>query len=239
MLSKTVESHLRLLRMLSVGTWLLSALLLYLASYLPLFDSSPRVVLDGNDSLFLRWDAFHFGHIAKEFYVYEHEWAFFPGLPLFIMRLGAFVLHWLGILQSSSPFTWGNVLKSGALLVTTTGANTTLYELTLRLTGSPQMALLSSLLSLLPSSPATLRLVPYTEPFFTFLSYKGMFRIHLDQHELNVMSVGMLYCANSNWFRALACFWFASYFRSNGFLLSGFIVWGMLVEPVLLRQKAS
>lgn len=177
--SETVKNHLRLIRVLSVSTWLLSTLLLYLASYLPLFDSSPRVLLDGLDSPFLRWDVFHFGHIATEGYVYEYEWAFFPGLPFFVMRAGAFVLHSLGILQSSGAFTWGNVLKSGALIVASTGANTTLYELTLKLTDSTQIAFLSSLLSLLPSSPATLRLVPYTEPFFTYLSYKGTFRNHL------------------------------------------------------------
>ncbi|KAK7692820.1 hypothetical protein QCA50_004455 [Cerrena zonata] len=218
--SGTVANHLRLIRVLSVCTWLLSTLLLNLASYLPLFDSSPRVVLNGSDSPFLRWDVFHFGHIATEGYIYEYEWAFFPGLPFFVMRLGAFVLHSLGILQSSSAFTWDNILKSGALIVAVTGANTTLYELTLELTGSPQMAFLSSLLSLLPSSPATLRLVPYTEPFFTFLSYKGM-----------------LYCARSRWFPALACFWLAANFRSNGFMLNGFIIWGMLVEPILFHRK--
>ena len=49
----------------------------------------------------------------------------------------------------------------------------TLYNLTLHHFGSPAFALLTSLLSLLCSSPATLRHAPCTEPFFTYLSYKG------------------------------------------------------------------
>jgi hypothetical protein len=48
-----------------------------------------------------------------------------------------------------------------------------LYLLSLHHFKSPHMALLASLLAILPSSPATFLFVPYTEPFFTYLSYRG------------------------------------------------------------------
>lgn len=47
----------------------------------------------------------------------------------------------------------------------------------------------------------------------------------------------MLYCAQSNWFLATLCFTFASTFRSNGILLSGFILWGLLIQPFLTTAK--
>lgn len=65
---------------------------------------------------------------------------------------------------------------AGTLLVATVsvGIVHTLYDLTLHLFGSPAFALLASLLSLLSSSPPTLRYASYTEPFFTYFSYKGL-----------------------------------------------------------------
>ncbi|CAL1707970.1 unnamed protein product [Somion occarium] len=221
--SARIASDLRLIRVLSVSTWLLSALLVHLASYLPLFDSSPQVVL-GEDisrtvSPLLRWDAFHFGHIAKHGYVYEYEWAFFAGTPL-VMRKTAQLCHLLGLFNSEDALTWPNILFSGASIACLCGTASTLYELTLELTASPSFALLSSLLSLLPSSPATLRLAPYTEPFFTYLSYKGM-----------------LSCARARWTLAAIFFTLAGVFRSNGFMLSGFLLWGMVIDPILSHRN--
>lgn len=47
----------------------------------------------------------------------------------------------------------------------------------------------------------------------------------------------MLHCARTQWFSASVCFALASAFRSNGILLGGFVVWGMLVQPFLDRKR--
>ena len=57
-------------------------------------------------------------------------------------------------------------------------------------------------------------------------------------HELNVL-LGMLACAESRWALASVYFALAGVFRSNGILLSGFILWGMLVEPFVRTRSVS
>lgn len=145
---------------------LLCLLLLQVSSRLPLFDSSPLLVTSSKWAQpLLRWDTFHFLHIAEHGYVYENEWAFFPGVP-FVIRISAQLL--------SFPFNSKlNPLVAGALAALACDTTRTLYHLTFHHLGSPSLAYLTALLSLMPSSPATLYLVPYSEPFFTYLSYKG------------------------------------------------------------------
>lgn len=65
-----------------------------------------------------------------------------------------------------------------------------------------------------------------------------VFRPSYISHELNVFP-GMLACAESQWAFASFYFCLAGVFRSNGILLSGFILWGMLVEPVVNARKVS
>ncbi|KAJ3490905.1 hypothetical protein NLI96_g1087 [Meripilus lineatus] len=232
--SDTVKRHLSSLRLFQFSSWALSLLLVYLASYLPQFDSSPEVIANltptdtTSDNLLLhalqrlpllRWDAFYFGHIALRGYVYEQEWAFFPGIS-FVMRNSARLWNLIFARDLSAPLTWNGVLIGGFAATCFTQTAPTLYHLTLHHLGSPSAAYLTALLSLLSSSPATLRLVAYTEPFFTFFSYKGM-----------------LYCAKSQWFLASLSFALAGTFRSNGFMLGGFILYGLLIEPVLYRKR--
>ncbi|KAJ3567054.1 hypothetical protein NP233_g6617 [Leucocoprinus birnbaumii] len=45
----------------------------------------------------------------------------------------------------------------------------------------------------------------------------------------------MLYCAREQWVFATLCFTLASAFRSNGFFLAGFVIWGTLYPS--LQQK--
>ncbi|THH29853.1 hypothetical protein EUX98_g4326 [Antrodiella citrinella] len=118
--------------------------------------------------------------------------------------------------------SWSAFLAAGTLACCFISSSTTLYDLTLHHTHSPTAAYLSALLSLIPTSPVTLRFVAYSEPFFTYLSYTGM-----------------LYCARSQWLWAACSFTLAGTFRSNGFMLSGFIIWGLLVEPTLNRKQVS
>ncbi|KAF9071075.1 GPI mannosyltransferase 2 [Rhodocollybia butyracea] len=179
-------------------------LLAYWTSYLPLFDASPDLVQTSKWSKpLLRWDMFHFAHIAEQGYVYEHEWAFFPGLP--------FVL---------SFWNANNMLWAGGMISVACDTTLVLYRLSLYHFESPNLAFLVALLSLLPSSPATMRMAPYNEPFFTYFSYRGL-----------------LYCTQSKWFFATLCFALAGAFRSNGVLLSGFILWGILIQPFLESGK--
>lgn len=145
------DKHRRLIFRLSILSRLLVFVLVHLsAHFLPLFDSSPVLV-----ELFpllrplFRWDVFHFSHIAHRSYVYEHEWAFFPGLP-FIMRYDTL-----------------------ALAVLACDTSQMLYTLSLYHLPSPSHALLATLLSLLPSNPVTAYFAPYTEPFFNYFSYWG------------------------------------------------------------------
>ncbi|KAJ7129822.1 glycosyltransferase family 76 protein [Mycena crocata] len=187
-----------MLLVLTVVSRLAATALLLLAHCFSPFDAA-------TDHLLLRWDALHFHHIARSGYVYEHEWAWLPGLP-FLLSL------------------FPNSLLAPTLvsLAIACDMTSTMYSLSLHHLGSPALARLAAVLSLLPSSPATLFLAPYTEPFFTYLSYKGM-----------------LYCAQSRYFAAAIAFTLAATFRSNGFLLSGFIIWDLLVQPVLQRKPIN
>jgi len=136
--------------------WLVYFVVLNAAARLiPLFDASPRLV---HPSLWplVRWDSFHFVAIANDGYRYEHQWAFLPATPFLV---------------SLVPLPWWPL----ALLGLACASTTTLYKLTLHhFPASPSLARLTALTALLPSSSPTLYFAPYAEPFFTFLSYKGM-----------------------------------------------------------------
>ena len=212
-----ITRHLRILLVLSVvvrfATWTLVSLSAYL---LPLFDESPTIWTSGTThSVLLRWDAIHFAHMAQKGYIYEHEWAFFNGLPL-LMRFSAR----LQALAGFGSNDWATLLRGGAFMAVLCDSTQVLYYLSLHHLRSPSLAFLSTALSLLSSSPPALRLASYNEPFFTYFSYWGM-----------------LACARSQWTAASLFFALASLFRSNGIFLSGFILWGMLVIPFLTRQK--
>ena len=178
------RTHARTLRGLAALLSLLSLLLAGLAASLPLFDSSSEILLASSTlssiryvtRALLRWDGFHFAHIAMQGYTYEYEWAFLPGAPV-VMRVMARLISFLLPLatdRDDSP-TYDGLLLGGLLATSACGGATTLYRLTMHHTKSANIAFLASLLSLLSSSPVTLRLAPYTEPFFTYLSYRGRF----------------------------------------------------------------
>lgn len=170
------DEHLFSLRFLSLVSLALTLSLTYAASQLPLFDQSPELLLPPTGGIFARlaaplyrWDSFHFVDIAAKGYAYEHEWAFFPGTP-FVMRIVGDVLRRL---QREEETTIAHLLAGGGLASLLCGTITTLYDLTMHHFGSPSVAYLTCLLSLLPSSPVTLRFSAYTEPFFTYFSYRG------------------------------------------------------------------
>jgi len=134
---------------------------------------------------------------------------------------------------SHEALTWDNLLQGGILASLSCDSSLTLYHLTLHHLGSPSLALMASLLSLAPSSPVTLRFASYAEPFFTYLSYKGNCQ-RLTKCSLGLTDrEGMLCCARSQWLAASILFALAGAFRSNGILLSGFILWGLMIQPIL------
>lgn len=118
------------------------------ASYLKPFDSS-----GGNDA-WIRWDAIHFAHVAQDGYTFEHDWAFLSGLHFLLRHIPRPIFYIICTLMD---------------IATTL----TLHDLTAEVLGVTKLADLATLLSLLPSSPATFRLAPYNEPFFAFLAYRG------------------------------------------------------------------
>lgn len=167
------ERHRTRLLISTAASQVLIQVLLLLCSYLPLFDSSPWALLDKSStwwatSALLRWDVFHFGLVA-EGRAYEHQWAFFPGVPNFMKILG----------QIAPNDDWATLIQGGILLAIACDSTLVLYELSLHYLKSPSLSFLSAMLSLLPSSPATLRHAAYAEPFFTWASYKGCVRSQL------------------------------------------------------------
>ncbi|KAI0667402.1 GPI mannosyltransferase 2 [Trametes maxima] len=227
------HKHRTLLLQASCLATALTLVLSVVASKLPLFDSSPNVLLPPPSrfsirhtlaSALLRWDAFHFAHIAREGYVYEYEWAFFPGAA-YIMKAWAQLAQLLrpGSQRAGRLFDWDDLLSGGLVsTIVHVASAQVLYQLTLIHFRSRPLALLTSLLSLLPSSPVTLRIAGYSEPLFTLFSY-----------------CGMLFCARKNWFFAACCFALAGAFRSIGIFLCGFIAWGLVIDPILTHRKVQ
>ncbi|KAL5485223.1 GPI18 [Sanghuangporus weigelae] len=214
------SSHKRLLTRLTLLLHFFIAIITFLASRLPSFDSSASLVLDHEPlRSLLRWDVFHYAHIAKGGYVYEYEYAFFPGIPI-IMHICGKLFQAAGVL--TRDFEGAMLAGPVASAVIAVDAVHTLYDLSLYHLRSPHVALLVSVLSLLSSSPVTLRYAPSAEIFFTYLSYKGMLR-----------------SAQEHFVQASVLFALASFFRSNGMMLAGYIMWGMLIRPVLYGSTAD
>ena len=145
-----VQRHLYFLRILSLASRILTVIASYSFAKLPLFDPSPNIT--SNSSPLLRWDAFHFTHIAQEGYVYDYEWAFFPGTPI-VMHLPGVIIHCLKNAELG-PLGRDGFLQGGALAALTVDSTTTLYLSTLHHFKSHNIALVVSALSLMPSSPA-------------------------------------------------------------------------------------
>ncbi|KAI0320757.1 GPI mannosyltransferase 2 [Amylostereum chailletii] len=179
----------------------------------------PRTTQRLTSSL-LRWDTFHFASIARDGYIYEYQWAFLPGTPA-VMKVIGFVLHWLlGKRDLGQPLGWTELVQAGGIGALVCSNTQSLYRLSLHHLKSSSLAFLATLLSLLPSSPATAHYAGYADPFFTFFSYRGM-----------------LACARKQYVCGALHFALATGFRSNGTLLAGYILWGLVFERLLIYRK--
>ncbi|KAF9517551.1 glycosyltransferase family 76 protein [Hydnum rufescens UP504] len=223
-----VRSHRVVILNTAIASRIATGLLIYTSTYFSLFDASPLVIVAALESSLmrwasshLRWDAFHFTHIAQRGYVFEYEFAFFPGVPI-IMRSMAEFGAVLGLARWSLVPNLSQLIIGGALAAMALDSSMDLYSLTLFHTKSAHFALLATLMSLIPSSPAVLMHGAYSEPFFAFFSFKGM-----------------LFCTKQNWLAAALCFAIATTFRANGLLLCGYLAWGIVVSPWLRENKIA
>jgi hypothetical protein len=133
-----------------------------------LFDASPYLASASSfRGPLLRWDALHFEHVAEQGYIFEHEWAFFPAIA-WVIRMTAWVSQ-----QTRQSAHWNSSLIFCLVTLIVADASRVLYKLTLHYMKSISVARVASAMFLLSSSPATLRMAPYTEAFFTWLSYRG------------------------------------------------------------------
>lgn len=117
-----------------------------------------------------RWDAEHFLFIAEHGYLYEHNFAFFPGFPLALL-MGTELLRPLqGLLSQRSC-----LLVSVALLnfLFSVLAALTLHDLGCLVLHCPRQAFYAALLFCL--SPANVFLAAgYSEALFAFLTFSAM-----------------------------------------------------------------
>lgn len=110
------STHQRLIIKCYLATRIFYALLFTLLSALPLFDTSPLVVIPARSlswsSTLLRWDAFHFASIAQVGYIYEYQFAFQPGMPLVMRWLGSGI-NFLG--GDGKPMSISQMLVGGTV----------------------------------------------------------------------------------------------------------------------------
>ena len=77
-------------------------------------------------------------------------------------------------------------------------------------------------MAILTTSPATWLAGSYSEPFYTFFALRGL-----------------IFLSRRGYFLASVAFAFATLFRANGILLTGFIIWSLIVAPFLRTREVS
>lgn len=93
-------------------------------------------------------------------------------------------------------------------------------RLTLLETQSSRYAFLTTVMSLISSSPAGWLLGTYSEPLYAFFALRGMIFCHYRQFLFAAVSFALATC-----------------FRANGILLSGYLAWGIVVKPFLTKKE--
>ncbi|XP_023558846.1 GPI mannosyltransferase 2 isoform X3 [Octodon degus] len=117
-----------------------------------------------------RWDAEHFLFIAEHGYLYEHNFAFFPGFPLTLL-VGTELLRPLRGLLSQRSCLLISVASLNSLFSVL--AALALHDLGCLVLHCPHQALYAALLFCL--SPANVFLAAgYSEPLFAFLTFSAM-----------------------------------------------------------------
>lgn len=153
----------------------------------------------------IRWDAIHMLAIARDGYMFENQFAFFPLLPLAtravasgLGRIG--LLRWISheALLGVSAILFVNIAHYLAALV--------LFKLTVLLFKSTKFAMLSCTLFIV--NPAAIQLsTMYSEAPFALLVFSGLLSFYSEHRAV-----------------AALCWALAAFTRSNGIVLVGFFV---------------
>ncbi|RKO84382.1 GPI mannosyltransferase 2 [Blyttiomyces helicus] len=159
---------------------------------------------------FVRWDAIYMLGIAERGYIYEQEFAFFPGLPL-AMRVGA---------DAAGYFVNGAVGRRTMLVISGlfftnlsfVWAAVALYRLTLLLLADKHLATSTAILFCVCPAGVFMSCL-YTESPFAFLTFAGMLQMERGRHWVAALAWGL-----------------AGLFRANGILHAGFFAWFLVVR---------
>ncbi|XP_068426313.1 palmitoyltransferase ZDHHC18-A isoform X2 [Clinocottus analis] len=168
----------------------------------PLYlDSAVEWLLGGLS----RWDAEHFLFIAERGYLYEHNFAFFPLLPVVLRGLAETLLRPLsGWLSVRGRLLVAVALGNSGLFLLSAVA---LYALSRVVLQDRRLALLSSLLYCI--TPANVFMTAgYSESLFAALTFGGLF----------LLEKGFI-------FRACLALSIATAARSNGLVNIGFLLY--------------
>lgn len=150
-----------------------------------------------------RWDAEHFLFIAEYGYLYEHNFAFFPGFPL-VLVVGTELLRPLRVLLSLRSCLLISVALLNSLFSVL--AAVALHDLGCRVLHCPRQAFYGALLFCL--SPASVFLTAgYSEALFAFLMFTAMGQLERGRS----WTSGLLFAL-------------ATSVRSNGLVSVGFLI---------------
>ncbi|KAL5632882.1 hypothetical protein ACGC1H_005733 [Rhizoctonia solani] len=180
----------------------------------------------------LRWDALHYHDVALHgAYTYEHQYAFSLGVPI-ILRLvqsGKEILFSL-VLPSFSPgfmniqlHSWlSDIINAFLVAMLASQPCLALYKLTEKLTRSKDFSYLTLLVHVLMGAPPVIIRSSYAEPFFAWFTFEGLSAYHEQRYLVSSLYFGL-----------------ATAFRTNGILLPCFILYGLLVYPMLSELLAT
>ncbi|XP_063091895.1 GPI mannosyltransferase 2 isoform X1 [Cavia porcellus] len=160
-----------------------------------------------------RWDAEHFLFIAEHGYLYEHNFAFFPGFPLALL-IGTELLR---------PFR-GLLSQRSCLLISVASLNSlfsvlaavALHDLSCLVLHCPRQAFYAALLFCL--SPANVFLTAgYSEALFTFLTFSAMGQLERGRGWTSGFLFALATGVRSN---GLVCVGFLLHSQCQGFFTS-------------------
>ncbi|KAI9015006.1 GPI mannosyltransferase 2 [Gaertneriomyces semiglobifer] len=157
----------------------------------------------------MSWDAVYFLDIAENGYMYEQEFAFFPGLPI-LLRIGSRLLL-RGNSSRAARILIGALMTNVAFVL----AVVALYKLGRHLLQNERTALAAALLFSITPAGFFMSAI-YTESPFALFSFLGLLQ-HSTGHDLNAALMWAL----------------ATCFRSNGIAFIGFFLWRFGVHPGL------
>lgn len=180
----------------------------------------PQTILYKIFSVFIRWDAFYFLHIAENGYIYEQETAFFPMLPMLARLAAETVLSPVKYLIGDQyTIVLSGVLISNISFVLAAGV---LYKLTLNtFRGNETLAYISAIAFSL--SPASMFISSfYAESLFALLTFTGMLCITRRQY-----------------IKASIVWGIASATRANAVMYAGYIIYELVVRNLIQGRSAK